>query len=64
MRRGKAGLGQGVLDKGAKRLWRLAHAQIGLAHQFHAQRRKHGLQFGQFAAVVGCKNNFHDQNSL
>ena len=52
--RRKPCLGQGVFDKGAEGLLGLAHAQIGLAHQLHAQGRKHGLQLGQLAAVVGC----------
>jgi hypothetical protein len=55
-------LGQGVFDKGAKRLLGLTHAQLGLPYQLHAQGRKHGLQLGQFAAVIGCQNNFHGQN--
>ena len=62
--RGKARLGQRVLDKGAKRLFGLAHAQVALAHQFHAQRGKHGLQLGELALVVGCQYEFHSQIRL
>ncbi|MNV95065.1 hypothetical protein D3C71_1899180 [compost metagenome] len=50
---GKARLAQGVLDKGAMRLGRLAFEQVTLADEFHAQRGKHGLQLGELAAVVG-----------
>lgn len=46
------GLGQGVFNKGAKRLIRLTNPKLGLAQQFHAQRRQHGLQLGQLALVV------------
>ena len=62
--RGKAGLGQRVLDKGAEGLFGLAHAQVALAHQFHAQRGKHGLQLGELALVVGCQYEFHSQIRL
>ena len=55
-----ARLGQGVLDKGAVRLLGLGDAQIGLAHQFHIQRGQHGLQLGQFAAIIRCEHDFHD----
>ena len=61
---GKARLGQRVFDKGAVRLLGLAHAQVGLAHQFYTQRRKHGLQLGQLATVVGCQYDFHSQITL
>ena len=60
---GKAGLGQGVLDKGAVRLLGLAHAEVGLAHQLHAQGGQHGLQFGELAAVVGCQYDFHNKSA-
>ena len=46
------GLGQGIFDKGAKRLFSLANTKLGLAQQLHAQRRQHGLQLGQLALVV------------
>ena len=61
---GKARFGQGVFNKGAVRLLGLAHAQVGLANQLHAQRGEHGLQFGQFAEVVGCQYDFHSQKCL
>ena len=35
-----------------------------LAHQFHAQRGKHGLQLGELALVVGCQYEFHSQIML
>ena len=53
VKRGVARLGQGVLHKGTVGLGRLGHTQVALAHQGAAQRRKHGLQLGQFASVVG-----------
>ena len=46
------GLGQGIFDKGAKRLFSLANTKLGLAHQFNTQRHQHGLQLGQLALVV------------
>ena len=64
VRAGKARLGQGVFNKGTVRLFGLAHAQVGLAHQLDAQGHQHGLQLGKFAAVVGCENQFHSQNGL
>ena len=59
-----ARLGQRVFDKGAKRLVGLADTELGLRQQFDAQRRKQGAEFGQFAAVVGCKHEFHWQIGL
>ena len=47
------GLGERVFHKGAKRLIRLGDVQVSLAHQLHAERREHGLQFGELAGVVG-----------
>ena len=64
MLRGKARFGQRVFHKGAERFFDLAHAQVALAHQFYAQRGKHGLQLGELALVVGCQYEFHSQIRL
>ena len=52
-----ARFGQGVFYKGAKGFGRLGHAQTALGHQRAAQRREHGLQFGEFALLV--QEEFH-----
>jgi len=64
VRGGEARLGQRVLDEGVKRLLGLAHAQLALRDELHAQRRQHGLQLGELALVVGCKNEFHGHFGL
>ena len=56
---GVARFRQGVFDKSPVRFGRLGDAQIALADQFEAQRRKHGMQFGQFSLVVRCEHDFH-----
>ena len=56
-----AGLGQRILDKGAKRLFGFRDAELGLTQQLKTQRRQHGLQFGKLALVIGCKYDFHDE---
>jgi hypothetical protein len=57
-------LGQRVFDKSAERLLGLADAEFSLRNQRHAQRRQHGLQFDEFAGVVGCQDDFHKQIGL
>ena len=52
-------LGQGVFNKSPVRLSRLGNAQIGLAHQLQPKGRKHGVQLGQFAQVIGRQDDFH-----
>src|SRR5690606_36439713 len=54
-----ARLGERILDEGAVRLGRLGNAELGLAHEFHAQRREQRLQLGQLARVVGREDQLH-----
>jgi len=53
-----AGFGQSVFNESVKRLFGFANVQIALAHQLNAKRRKHGLQLGELALVVGSQNDF------
>ena len=59
-----ARLGERIFDKGAKRLFSLRDGQVGLSDQLQAERRQHGLELGQFALVVRCENDFHDEIGL
>ena len=47
-------LGKCVFNEGTMRLRAFWYAQLSLAHQNTAQRRKHLLQFAKLALVIGC----------
>ena len=58
MLRGVAGLGQGVLDEGAVRLFGFGNAEIALRDDFEAERGKERIQLLHLLGVVGGENEF------